>query len=736
MTAQTSNLISMVGAATLLGLGTGCTKTMIDAVGGTGGATFDGNVGFGSGGTDFTGTGGFDFTGTGGDACSTTGPLGGSGGSFGATMLTQGAPVFDGVVTASVPPPPISGGTLIVLADGVTAVASDPDRDRIYVVDISTHQVKSTIALDAHDEPGRLVQDGSGLVHVALRGSGAIATIDPSAGTLTMRRTACTLPRGIAYDGAKNVLYLACASGTLLTFTPTGTTPTATWTLPQDLRDVIVDGPRLLVTRFRSAEMLVLDENGQTTEVIRPVDFANPFVHGGTPFEPAVAWRAAPVPGGGAVMVHQRGMHGTVMPSPGGYGGLSTCDTIVHTAVCKMMHGHVPAAGPAIPGFVLPVDIAVSPDGQKVALVAAGNGHATFGSARRLWVTGMDDATSDFPDGCSQDEKHGPMTHPFCVGDGGGTGGVGGATGSVFGSGGVSGTGGSGGSSGGTMSVDGGTSSADGGTPSSDGGVSNIVCGTEVTKEGEPIAVAFAGQTVVLVQTREPAQLLIEIDVGLPTENEVVISLSSESRADTGHALFHANSGGGLACASCHAEGHDDGRTWDFACEGQRRTQDPSGGLIGTEPFHWNGDMKDFPTLFTNVFVERMSGPVLPDEYVRSLQSWVNVIPAKQPLRSASDAQVMRGQALFTSPAVGCSTCHAGAKLTNNSSVSVGTNGMFQVPSLTGLGWRAPYMHDGCAASLADRFTDVTCGGGDAHGMTSNLSSADVGDLVAFLQSL
>jgi len=75
-------------------------------------------------------------------------------------------------------------------------------------------------------------------------------------------------------------------------------------------------------------------------------------------------------------------------------------------------------------------------------------------------------------------------------------------------------------------------------------------------------------------------------------------------------------------------------------------------------------------------------------------------------------------------------------QLTNNNSVAVGTGEMFQVPSLRGVGWRAPYMHDGCAATLSDRFTDATCGGGDQHGMTSQLSEADRADLIAYLQSL
>jgi len=64
----------------------------------------------------------------------------------------------------------------------------------------------------------------------------------------------------------------------------------------------------------------------------------------------------------------------------------------------------------------------------------------------------------------------------------------------------------------------------------------------------------------------------------------------------------------------------------------------------------------------------------------------------------------------------------------------VGTGGEFQVPPLLGVGDRAPYLHDGCAPTLRDRFGP--CGGGDEHGHTSHLGPADLDDLVAYLSTL
>ena len=75
-----------------------------------------------------------------------------SGGCFGAPCA-EGAdagdngavhPVFNATVKAGTPPPPISGGTLLVLRDGVTAVAADPDRDLVYVVDTRTKKLLPT----------------------------------------------------------------------------------------------------------------------------------------------------------------------------------------------------------------------------------------------------------------------------------------------------------------------------------------------------------------------------------------------------------------------------------------------------------------------------------------------------------------------------------------------------------------------------------------------------------------
>lgn len=57
------------------------------------------------------------------------------------------------------------------------------------------------------------------------------------------------------------------------------------------------------------------------------------------------------------------------------------------------------------------------------------------------------------------------------------------------------------------------------------------------------------------------------------------------------------------------------------------------------------------------------------------------------------------------------------------------------MPSLAGLAYRAPYLHDGRARTLAERFA-LSGGGLDRHGHTTQLDTAQIDDLIAYLQSL
>jgi mono/diheme cytochrome c family protein len=423
--------------------------------------------------------------------------------------------------------------------------------------------------------------------------------------------------------------------------------------LDRDLRDVAVSGGQLYVARFRSAELLTIDANGQ---IAHRENLAGLVVDAFSTFTPDAAWRmvaASPLYGeDGVFIVHQRTLNGVVHTSHGGYGddGNDLCShAIVHSTVTRIIAGQPAEAGPALPAAVVPVDLAVAHGADEFTVVSAGNAKI----------------------------PNAPIIVTF--------------------------------------------HSTHGGDGKDCGGEARLTAG-----DIEPIAVAYTLDDQLVVQSREPARL---VNVGTGQQ----IDLASDSVADTGHDVFHANAGTGIACASCHLEGGDDGRVWKFDGSGLRRTQSLRGGILGTEPFHWDGDQADFSHLGHDVFERRMAGPTLTTEQLAATASWVNSIPliAKAPRDAAA---IARGKALFEDAnGAGCVTCHNGPKMTNSAIVDVGTSGKFKVPRLLGLVDRAPYLHDGRAATLIDRFS---VGGGDLHGKTSQLDAAQIADLVAYLESI
>ncbi len=215
---------------------------------------------------------------------------------------------------------------------------------------------------------------------------------------------------------------------------------------------------------------------------------------------------------------------------------------------------------------------------------------------------------------------------------------------------------------------------------------------------GQPTSIArthrLADEVVVL--SRQPARL--HVVRGL--EVETSITLSDESREDTGHAIFHANSGKGLACASCHPDGRDDGHAWTSADIGARRTPSLLGTIAGTAPYHWDGTAADMHAVADLTFRARMQGPALETKQTDALGGWLGKLPRMATAAPRDEAAVARGKALFDR-AGACASCHAGPLGTNNATVDVGTGLRVQVPPLVGVSTHAPYFHDGRAATLA-----------------------------------
>jgi hypothetical protein len=254
-----------------------------------------------------------------------------------------------------------------------------------------------------------------------------------------------------------------------------------------------------------------------------------------------------------------------------------------------------------------------------------------------------------------------------------------------------------------------------------------------VPEYNQAVAVAFnpTRPSELVALLRDPAQLLL---VDLEAATQTTVELSSWRTGDTGHDLFHRSTPSGIACANCHPEGGDDGRVWVFDGVDERRTQSLEVGLRGTAPFHWRGDLEGFSAVVDDVFVSRMGGAPQSEERLLALESWLYQLERPAPLRDPSDSLALEGQALFESPLVGCSGCHSGPALTNNQSYDVGTGEVLQVPSLIGVAYRSPLMHDGCAADLWARF-EPNCGG-RSHGTTSELTLDQLSALIAYMEAL
>jgi cytochrome c553 len=248
---------------------------------------------------------------------------------------------------------------------------------------------------------------------------------------------------------------------------------------------------------------------------------------------------------------------------------------------------------------------------------------------------------------------------------------------------------------------------------------------TSYQLSGQPVAVAFSSAGRFIVQSREPATLSFE--------DGTSVALSAESHADSGHLMFHMNSGIGIACASCHPEGGDDGHVWRFP-EGLRRTMPLEGGVMERAPFHWDGTLGDMNALVNTVMMTRMALPQTPsEEQIAALGAFLEQLPALPPPDGLDGAAVERGEAVFRRADVGCASCHGGPQFTNNQLADVGTGGKFVTPTLLGVGLRPALFHDGCAKSIAQRFG--VCGG-TAHGKPELLSTDERADLIAFLRSL
>jgi len=280
----------------------------------------------------------------------------------------------------------------------------------------------------------------------------------------------------------------------------------------------------------------------------------------------------------------------------------------------------------------------------------------------------------------------------------------------------------------------------------------------------KPMLERFDGSTPAQLATI-PAVAQEKVDLQILSGKKIFHDASDERMDNEGY----------ISCGSCHFEGIDDGRVYDFSTRGEGlRNTVALLGRRGTKQGRLNwaatlDEVQDFEHQMRELFKGR---GFLPDEvfhagthdqplgaakaglspeldalaaYVSSLD---HVNPS--PFRNADGTltpDALAGRVTFER--LGCDTCHAGSELTDSSRNllhDVGTitplSGKrageallgFDTPTLLGVWETAPYLHDGSAPTLRDVL--ISKNHDDLHGFVSSLTSREVDELVAYLQQI
>ncbi len=305
--------------------------------------------------------------------------------------------------------------------------------------------------------------------------------------------------------------------------------------------------------------------------------------------------------------------------------------------------------------------------------------------------------------------------------------------------------------------------------------------GVVLSPDGKLFVQAFLSRAVDVFDVRE---ILASRDLAGPTRLAEVPSVQDERLASEvllGKQIFYNSRDdrmsrqGYLSCASCHLDGMDDQRVWDFTDrgEGLRNTTQLLGRRgAGQGRLHWTAnfdEIQDFEHDIRNAFGGR---GFLSDEdfrrgtrdqplgeskaglsreldalaaYVGSLEH-VHPSPHRDPDGSLT-AVALAGRAHFER--LGCGSCHAGPDFSDSASGALHDVGTLtpasggrlgtpltglDTPTLLGLWESPPYLHDGSARTVREVFTLRNPEG--RHGATHTLSEVELDELVAYLMQL
>lgn len=277
-----------------------------------------------------------------------------------------------------------------------------------------------------------------------------------------------------------------------------------------------------------------------------------------------------------------------------------------------------------------------------------------------------------------------------------------------------------------------------------------------------PAAAVVAGTLLAVAERLDDSVALFDPDGRLAARVRIVPPVADDA-VRRGDRVFHDARfafQSSFSCSSCHPDGHTDGLVYDFEIDGAGRNfvlNRSLRGVKGTGPFKWTGRNASLGEQCGPRFAKVLTrADPFPEDKLADLVAFIESRPAPRPdpragrLDGRETAAVARGRAIFDrtvrrdgrpiEPIDRCVTCHPPPHYSNFRRAGVGTQaanddtGTFDVPHLTGIGSKAPYLHDGRAPSLEAIWTapDV----GDLHGVVTDLTKTDLNDLVEFLKGL
>jgi mono/diheme cytochrome c family protein len=209
-----------------------------------------------------------------------------------------------------------------------------------------------------------------------------------------------------------------------------------------------------------------------------------------------------------------------------------------------------------------------------------------------------------------------------------------------------------------------------------------------------------------------------------------------------GKLLFHVTnddriSNDARACASCHPDGREDGLVWQTN-EGPRQTPMLAGRLSGTAPYGWRGQSISVEHHLKTKSLKRLGGKGLPEDDLAALVAYVRSIGVPVETAMPDPFVVARGEQIFNSSQTQCAECHGADGRTpdgldhNVRSWAPGDQlGVFDTPSLRGVGQTAPYFHDGRYKSLRQLLAGVD----GTMGHTKQLNADELEALEAYLRT-